>query len=37
MNPYLTSNDYLNDVANRYTFLKPQATNWDREKKKEES
>jgi hypothetical protein len=37
MNPYLTSNDYLNDVANRDTFLKPQATNWDREKKKEES
>ena len=37
MNPYLTTNDYLNDVANRDTFLKPQATNWDREKKKEES
>jgi hypothetical protein len=37
MNPYLTTNNYLNDVANRDTFLKPQATNWDREKKKEES
>jgi len=37
MNPYLTTNNYLNDVTNRDTFLKPQATNWDREKKKEES
>ena len=37
MNPYLTTNNYLNDVSNRDTFLKPQATNWDREKKKEES
>ena len=37
MNPYLTTNNYLNDVANRDTFLKPQATNWDREKKKDES
>lgn len=37
MNPYLTTNNYLNDVSTRDTFLKPQATNWDREKKKEES
>ena len=37
MNPYLTTNNYLNDVANRDTFLKPQATNWDREKKKDEN
>jgi hypothetical protein len=37
MNPYLTTNNYLDDVVNRDTFLKPQATNWDREKKKEES
>ena len=37
MNPYLTTNNYLNDVSNRDTFLKPQATNWDREKKKEEN
>lgn len=37
MNPYLTTNNYLNDVSNRDTFLKPQATNWDREKKKDES
>jgi hypothetical protein len=37
MNPYLTTNNYLEDVANRDTFLKPQATNWDREKKKDEN
>ena len=37
MNPYLTTNNYLNDVSNRDTFLKPQATNWDREKKKDEN
>lgn len=36
MNPYLTTNNYLEDVSNRDTFLKPLATNWDREKKKEE-
>ena len=37
MNPYLMTNNYLNDVSNRDTFLKPQATNWDREKKKDEN
>ena len=37
MNPYLTTNNYLDDISNRDSFLKPQATNWDREKKKEEN
>jgi len=37
MNPYLTTNNYLDDISNRDSFLKPQATNWDREKKKEDN
>ena len=37
MNPYLSTNNYLDDVVNRDNFLKPQDTNWDREKKKEEN
>jgi hypothetical protein len=32
MNPYLTNNNYLDDVEARDTYLKPQSTNLDREK-----
>ena len=35
MNPYLTNNNYLDDVSARDTYLKPQATNLDREKNQE--
>jgi hypothetical protein len=31
LNPYLCNNNYLDDVANRDTFLKPVSTNNDKE------
>lgn len=37
MNPFMTNNNYLEDVSTRDQFLKPMATNWDREKKQDAS
>lgn len=33
MNPYLSNNNYLDDISTRDTFLKPICSNIDREKK----
>ena len=35
MNPFMTNNNYLDDISTRDQFLKPMATNWDREKKQD--
>ena len=32
MNPYMTHNNYVNDVITQNSFMKPQPTTWDREK-----
>jgi len=32
MNPYLTNNDYVNDIETHNNFMKPQSTSFDREK-----
>ena len=32
MNPFLGTNNYLNDIMAQDQFLKPVSTNWDREK-----
>ena len=35
MNPFMTNNNYVEDISTRDQFLKPVATNWDREKKQD--
>jgi hypothetical protein len=35
MNPFMTNNNYVEDITTRDQFLKPMATNWDREKKQD--
>lgn len=35
MNPFMTKNNYVDDISTRDQFLKPMATNWDREKKQD--